>query len=163
MQIRHLLPIAALAAIAACGKTETSEAAAGCGADGIVASNAWARAAGDGQAMSAAYVELCNGAAGADRLVAVRFDGATAVELHQTTMSDDGVASMTPASVGIELPAGETTALAPGGAHIMLIGVNGELAEGGEATLTLEFESAPPLTVAFDVRARTDTTGHGGH
>ncbi|GJL92192.1 copper chaperone PCu(A)C [Hyphococcus sp.] len=151
-----LLPIVALAA---CAKPETSA----CNGDGVAAANAWLRAASEGQPMSAAYVELCNGGDNADRLVAVKFDGAEAVELHQSNMSDDGMASMAPAEGGLELPAHEKTALAPGGAHIMLIGVTEALEEGEEAAITLEFENAPPQTLLFEVRSRNNVSEHGGH
>ncbi len=113
--------------------------------------------------MSAAYVELCNGGDNTERLVAVKFNGAEAVELHQTSMSDAGMASMAPTDNGVELAPHTVTALAPGGVHIMLIGVTEALEEGEEAAFTLEFENAPPQTLLFEVRSRTDVSEHAGH
>ncbi len=159
MHFFRFIPLASIVALSACSQPEPLA----CGGDGIVASNAWLRAAGEGQPMSAGYVELCNGGDKADRLVAARFEGAGAVELHQTIMSDDGVASMTPAADGLVLPPHETLALAPGGAHIMLMGLTEALEEGEEAAVTLEFEHAPPLTLMFDVRSRTEADGDSGH
>ena len=159
MHIIRTLPLAALLMMTACGKQDT----AACGGDGIVASNAWVRAAGEGSPMSAAYVELCNGGETADRLIAVSFDGASAAEVHVTQMSDDGVASMAPAENGIALPPHETMALAPGGAHIMLIGLSAPIEEGEEATITLEFENAGPMTLLFEAKSRVSAAAHEGH
>lgn len=159
MHISRTLTLAAALIIASCAGQENTA----CGGDGITASNAWLRAATEGAPMSAAYVELCNGADTADRLVAVRFDGANAVELHMTMMSEDGVASMTPAADGVSLLPQETTTLAPGGAHIMLIGLTEPIEEGEEAAITLEFENAEPMTILFEARSRMDASGHEGH
>ncbi len=160
MHIFRIVPFSALALLTACTQQETTTACAG---DEIIASNAWVRAAGEGSPMSAAYVELCNGGDTADRLIAARFDDAGAAEVHVTRMSEDGVASMAPAEGGLELPAHEKTELAPGGAHIMLIGLTGPLEEGEEAALTLEFENAEPLNLMFEVRSRVDAAGHSNH
>jgi copper(I)-binding protein len=159
MQLLRLLLLASLLALAACAKPAKQA----CGGDGIVASNAWVRATSEGQPMSAAYIDLCNDGETADRLVAAIFDGAGAAELHQTRMSDEGVASMSPEAHGIALPAHATTALAPGGAHIMLIGVTEALEEGEEAAITLEFENAPPQTLMFEIRGMAEAAAHSGH
>jgi copper(I)-binding protein len=159
MHIRTTILLLPILAFTSCSKPEVSA----CSDEGVVAANAWLRAASEGQPMSAAYVELCNGRDTADRLVAVKFNGAEAVELHQTSMSEDGLASMAPAEDGLELAPHVMTALAPGGAHIMLIGVTEALEEGEEAAITLEFENAPPQTLLFEVRARNDVREHSGH
>lgn len=151
MQILRQFAVASLLVLAACGKPAPSA----CAGEGISASNAWVRAAAEG-GVSAGFVTLCNGGDGADRLVAARFDGAETVELHLTAMGDDGVARMTPIEGGLALPAGEETALAPGGAHIMLIGLTAPIAEGDKAAITLEFERAGPQTVTFEARSRVN-------
>jgi hypothetical protein len=112
--------------------------------------------------MSAAYLRLCNGADVSDRLVAVSFDGAAAAEIHTTSVSEKGVASMAPVEGGLELPPGQMIVLEPGGAHIMLIGVAEPLAEGEIQSLTLQFENAEPLTVPFAVRSSQDAA-HSAH
>ena len=78
-------------------------------------------------------------------------------------MSEEGVASMAPAAGGLDLPAHAETALAPGGAHIMLIGLTAPIEEGEEAAITLEFEKAEPVTLMFEARPRMDASGHQGH
>lgn len=108
--------------------------------------------------MSAAYMTICSAAS--DRLTGARIDGVAAVELHISAMNADNVASMARASDGIALSAGEPVALAPGGTHIMLIGVENGLAAGGFATITLEFENAGARDVEFEIRDATTAHAH---
>jgi copper(I)-binding protein len=63
------------------------------------------------------------------------------VEIHEIVEEDD-VMSMRPIEGGLELPAGESTVLEPGGYHVMLIGLTADLNAGETYTLTLEFERA---------------------
>lgn len=157
--------LAALMAVTACGQNAdpAATAAAACdGADGVVASNAWVREAGEGRSMTAAYVTLCNGGPD-DRLVSASFDGAGSVELHESVTGDNGVVSMVPLDGGLALPKGGEASLAPGGAHIMLMGLTAPLESGDEATLTLQFEHAAPLTLSFEVRSPTEAASHEGH
>lgn len=150
-----------LALLSACGngaEENTAAQTAACSGGGVWASDAWIRAARAGQPTSAAYLTLCNGEETDDKLTSVAFDGAGAVELHVTQMSDDNMASMTP-SHGIPIGAGENAVLEPGGAHIMLIGVSEALAPGDTRNLTLSFENAPDLVVEFEVREQSHEGG----
>jgi copper(I)-binding protein len=52
----------------------------------------------------------------------------------------------------VELPAGETVALEPGGYHIMLLDLAAPLEAGTTVTITLEFERAGAQTVDAEVR-----------
>lgn len=65
---------------------------------------------------------------------------------------DMGMMSMRPVS-SIELPAGKTVKLEPGGYHIMLIGLVNPLEEGKSIEVTLTFENAPKQTLTAPVRA----------
>jgi copper(I)-binding protein len=53
---------------------------------------------------------------------------------------------------GLELPAGKTVSLAPGGYHVMLIGLGQPLKAGSTFDLHLSFEKAPEQTVSVQVR-----------
>ena len=56
---------------------------------------------------------------------------------------------------GIEIPAGETVALEPGGFHIMFMGLNGDPFEVGEevsATLTFEYAGEFEVVCNFEDR-----------
>lgn len=109
---------------------------------------AWARggvAGGNG----AVYATLANDGATADRLVAVKGDAAEAIEIHDMA-TVDGVMRMRKLEA-LEVPAGGTVALAPGGVHIMLIGLKDTLKAGATLTLTFVFETTGEVTAAVPV------------
>ncbi|WDI31658.1 copper chaperone PCu(A)C [Hyphococcus flavus] len=130
-----------------------------CSSDSITVSEAWAR---PGQNMSAAYLRICNGADSPDKLVSASFNGADAVELHTTTLDEEGVARMAPMTDGLELPTGSEVVMEPGGAHIMFIGLTSAIEEGDEPVLSLKFENAPPVEIALEVR-QSDSASHSSH
>lgn len=96
------------------------------------------------------YVTFDNQSDDDERLVGASVDFAAAVELHTTEM-DNGVMRMRQVQ-GIDLPAGETVALEPGGYHIMLIGLEHNLEAGDEFDVTFEFERMGTLTISVPVR-----------
>ena len=112
-------------------------------------------------AMSAGgYLTLVNTGETPDRLLSVEA-GFDRVMLHQSS-EKDGVATMTHVEA-IDLPAGSTVELAPGGYHVMFMGLGGDSLEDGEKIdATLVFEQAGRVEVQFNVEARGDTGGHGG-
>jgi len=113
------------------------------------------------------YLTITNGGDTADRLVSITAEGFAEVSIHETTTDDMGVARMSHVK-GIELPAGETVTLAPGGLHIMFMGLDGDPFEVGEKILaTLTFEKAGTLDVTFNVESRrghnADEMEHSNH
>lgn len=106
---------------------------------------------GDGGTNGVVYMIVENRGSMDDRLVSVDADVAEALELHSVNMSD-GVMQMRQVEDGIELPAGKTVALEPGGLHIMLVGLTGSLEAGDVFDLDLEFEQAGSITVEVEVR-----------
>ncbi len=92
------------------------------------------------------YVTITNTGTSADTLVGVQVDHVNSVELHQTIVEND-VARMEPMTNGIEIPAGATVALAPGGLHMMLMGVEETLAMGETLSMTLVFASGTELVM----------------
>ena len=54
---------------------------------------------------------------------------------------------------GIVIPAGGTVTLEPGGYHVMLMGLTGDLAAGQVVRLTLTFRTAGAIGVSAEVRA----------
>jgi len=72
-------------------------------------------------------------------------------ELHRMEMKN-GVMSMHPEGP-LPLAAGDTVTLAPGGLHLMLIGLKRPLKSGDRFPLTLGFEKQPPVTVEVDVKS----------
>lgn len=53
---------------------------------------------------------------------------------------------------GVALPAGERVVFEPGGYHLMLIGLAAPLEVGTTFDIELEFATAAPMTVTFEVR-----------
>lgn len=99
------------------------------------------------------YLSITNNGAQMERLMAVEADFPR-VMLHTTEMKDD-VARMMHVDT-VEIPAGETVMLAPGGLHVMFMGLNGDPFEVGETIpATLVFEQAGALEVVFNVEERS--------
>lgn len=151
---KRLTLLAAIALVlAACG-----------GGEAIDVGDPWARTSAMMQSAGAVYMDLT--AEEADALVSASVDESVAavVELHETMGGDmgdaddmegegegDGMMSMSPVD-RIDLPAGETVSLEPGGFHIMLLDLAEPLATGETFEVTLEFDSGESRTVEVEVR-----------
>ncbi len=123
----------------------------GAGAEGIVISGAWVRAIAADRPMSAGYVTLCNASKADDALVKASSPAIATVEIHESSRTPQGVVGMRPVK-SIALPAGRPIALAPGGAHLMLIGPLGPLSAGDKIPVTLEFASGKTETLEVEIR-----------
>jgi copper(I)-binding protein len=131
-------------------------------AESVKVANAWVRAPVSGQKTAAAYLELT-----ADRnlaLVAAGSPAAGRVEMHSMTM-DGGVMRMR-ALPRVDLPAGQTVRLAPGGTHLMLLELKQPLKPGDKLPLTLSLQPSEPtasslttITVEAEIRA-AGTSSH---
>ena len=121
----------------------------------------WARPTVSVQKTGAAYLVVRNHGATADRLLGASTPEAERVELHGSTVSADGVASMREQE-GAEVPAGGELKLAPGGLHLMLVNLKGRLFEGTTIPMTLVFERAGEVPVEVMVE-RNSSAGpdHG--
>ena len=69
---------------------------------------------------------------------------------------------------GVDLPAGKTVALKPGGYHVMLLDLNQQLKEGETVPLTLVLEAKDRKRETVEVKAlvrplNTAAPGHKGH
>ncbi len=113
-------------------------------------SGAWARATPPGVSVGAAYLTIAGGSTN-DRLVGADTDRATMVQLH-TVEGSNGVAAMRQVD-GVAVPTGKQVALAPGGTHIMLMGLTRPLVAGETFPLQLRFENAGEQVVQVSVRA----------
>ena len=107
----------------------------------------------------AGYVTILNSGAADDALIGVEADFPR-VMLHDSK-TVDGVASML-ALDAVTIPAGETVTFAPGGMHVMFMGLNGDPLEvGEEIPATLIFENAGRLDVVFKVEEGEPAMDHG--
>jgi len=114
----------------------------------ITVETPWTRAAGAG-GQGAGFITIRN-AGGADRLLSASTPAAGRTELH--TMLRDGDVMRMRAVDAIAVPANGAVTLAPGGLHIMLIGLTRPLAVGEAVPLTLVFERAGAVTVELAVQ-----------
>ena len=95
---------------------------------------------------SAGYLTIKNNGADDDWLMAATSDLARKTELHSMTM-DNGVMRMRKVEGGIPVPAGQMVTLAPGGYHIMLIGLKAPLNAGQAYDVTLDFRLSGQMTI----------------
>ena len=77
------------------------------------------------------------------------------VQIH-TTEETDGVARMIHVDA-LPIPAGETVKLAPGGFHVMFMGLGDPFKDGEEIPATLIFENAGEVEITFDVEPRPES------
>jgi periplasmic copper chaperone A len=131
-------------------------------AGSIAIAHPFARATLPGATVGGAYMGLRNEGATPDRLVAASTPAAERVEFHAMSMEGD-VMRMAPLAGGIEIPAGETVAIAPGGLHLMLLGLKAPLAQGSRVPLTLDFASGARVEVELAVEAPNAGAPAGGH
>ena len=116
----------------------------------LAVEGAWARATPKGAAVGAGYLTIRNDGA-ADRLTGVAVDFGDA-QLHEMKM-DGGVMQMRRLSGGLDIPAHATVQLAPGGYHLMFVGLKHPLVKGETVKATLAFEHAGPIVVDMPVAA----------
>ena len=148
----------------------------------IAVTGVWARSSPTMASAGAAYMTIENIGGADDALLSASVDASVAgsVELHEVVMVEgdggdmgsdmggdmsattmaggmegetDGEGTMRMQQVDkIDLPAGESVELKPGGYHIMLMDLAAPLEEGTTIEITLEFEKATSVTVSAEVR-----------
>ncbi|MBK1718285.1 copper chaperone PCu(A)C [Thiocystis violacea] len=119
-------------------------------ADNITVEDPYARAVPPGQPNSAVFMAILNRGASDRALVGAESPAAKVVELH-THVHEDGMMRMRRVE-RIDLPAGETVTLKPGGLHVMLIGLKGDLQPGDSVELTLIHDDGEKIQVKAPVR-----------
>lgn len=115
----------------------------------VTVSGPWSRATAPTAPTGVAFMTLSTGGE-PDRLLDAESPVAELVELHTHIMDDGGIMRMRPVEA-IEIVPGEPTRLAPGGLHIMLIGLQQPLVRGEQFPLTLIFENAGTLEITVPV------------
>lgn len=100
---------------------------------------------------SAAYVSISNGTEDAVTLTSVSSQVADRIEVHNVEIDDQGTMSMFKIDSLLVEP-DSVTELQPGGAHIMIYGLNEPLTEGEMVTMLLSFDNQPPIPVNFSVK-----------
>ena len=161
--------IAALAAItlSACGGSDGAAKTTSGNADtkGVSVTGAWARTTAPGAKTGAVYLAITS--ENGDTLTAVAVPASVAAEaqMHEATgggeMTHDGGGSAPMNTMmgmrqvhRIEIPAGHTVRLEPGGHHIMLMGLAAPVTAGQKIPVTLTFQQAGKVTVDAVARDR---------
>ncbi len=154
------LGAALLVGLTACGTSEADEAAPA-EDTGVAVSDAWVRATAgtDDPSMTGAFMAIDNEGEENVELVGASSPVAGKVELHEMAMVD-GSMVMRRIEGGIEIEAGFGQVLMPGGNHVMLMGLEDELAPGDEVDLVLEFSDGTEQQLTVPVKEFTEEEGH---
>lgn len=158
VKTRLLLPVVAVITLGAvaCGGDDES----------ITITDPWARTSPAMVTMGAAYMQIT--APAGDTLIGVSVPASIAdhAEIHEMVPAAEADSSMDMGDdssmdmgamvmqqlMSLNLPAGETVELKPGGYHVMLIDLAGPLEIGSTFDLTLDFETADDMVVSVEVR-----------
>ena len=119
---------------------------------------AWARSTVPGQQGTGAFMRL--NASKPMQLVGVATPVAGTAEVHEMKMEGDVMRMRVVPH--LDLPAGQTTELKPGGYHIMLLDLKQPLANGSVVPLTLLFRDASGARSQLEVKVPVATTSPGG-
>jgi copper(I)-binding protein len=125
-------------------------AAGGALAGELTVKSAWARATPPGVTMGVVYFRLENGGSKSDRLLKLKTSVAASASVHRTEIIDD-VARMREVAA-LHIAPGEEIEFAPGGYHVMLMGLKKPLVPARTFVLELVFEVAGPRRVVVTVR-----------
>jgi copper(I)-binding protein len=118
----------------------------------LVLQQGWSRATPNGAPVAGGYLRITNNGSSTDRLLGGTTPAGTAIQVHEMTMKD-GVMMMREIVGGLEIAAGSSVELKPGGNHLMIIGLKQNLREGDHLPITLMFEKAGKVDFDLSVRA----------
>ena len=112
----------------------------------------WLRAPADGDNKAYFYGFFHNSGT-ADRLIAVKGEKFGRIEFHADAKEDEK-------STGIDLPAKQTTTLAPGGAYVLLLDFKKHIEVGWGLEMTLVFEKAGEVVIDAAIDAPDAVHAH---
>ena len=124
--------------------------ASGAMAGELSVTSAWSRATPPGASMGVVYFQIENGGTRSDRLLKLKTSIAASASVHRTEIVDD-IARMREVAV-LHVAPGEKIEFAPGGYHVMLMGLKKPLVAGQKLELELLFEVAGPRRVVVPIR-----------
>lgn len=123
----------------------------------------WVRATVPSQKATGAFMQVM--ATEDSRLVEVQSPVAGVVEIHEMTMEKD-VMKMRALPNGIDLPAGKSIELKPGGYHVMLMALKQQMKEGDTVPMTLVVEGKDKkrtgIEIKVPVKPLANSAGMGG-
>jgi copper(I)-binding protein len=119
--------------------------------------DAWVRGTVATQKATGAFMRLTPSASA--RLVSASSPVAGVVEIHEMAMEND-IMKMRQVP-GLDLAAGRTTELKPGGFHVMLMDLKAPVKSGDLVPLTLVFEDATKQRFTQEIKAPVKALGAG--
>ncbi len=123
----------------------------------VSVNGAWVRATVPQQKATGAFMQL--NAAKDTRLVSASSPLTPVVEVHEMALQNDVmIMRQVPA---VELPAGKTVELRPGGYHVMLMDLKQQVKEGDTVPLTLVFEGKDGKRETREVKAQVRALNAG--
>ena len=124
----------------------------------IAIKDAWIRTSVQGQQATGAFMKIT--AKDNERLVAVSTPVAGVAEVHRMMMEGD-VMKMRPVEGGLEVPAGKTVALTPGGYHVMLMDLKAPLIKDSTVPMTLVFKNDKGVQSKVELKVPVSTVEPG--
>jgi copper(I)-binding protein len=118
------------------------------GESGISVKDPWVRQNPPGTSVTAAYMVIEN-PAGADELLEVSCGCSAEGSLHVIEMKEGSDSMVMKEVPSIAVPPGASVALSPGGSHVMLMGLSGDMGES--VVLELRFRSGARISVTAPV------------
>jgi len=118
----------------------------------------WTRATPPTAPTGGGFLTVTNKGTTPDKLVSAKSPAAGAVEIHEMKM-EGNVMRMRELPSGLEIAPGATVTLAPGGLHLMMMGLKAPLKQGEKVPVTLVFEKAGKIDVELAVEAMGATPG----
>ncbi len=132
-------------------------------AQNVTVADDWVRATVQGQKATGAFMKIT--AKDQAKLVTASSPAAGLVEIHEMKMDKD-VMKMAALPSGLELPAGKTVELKPGGYHVMLMDLKTPLAADSTVPVTLTFQDAKGNKTTQELKLPVKamaTHSHGEH
>ena len=132
----------------------------------LAVKDAWLRATVPAQTVAGAFMQLTSPIDA--RLIEASSPAARAVEIHEMAM--EGNTMKMRQIPGLDLPAGKPVMLRPGGYHLMLIDLKGQLKDGDAVPFTLVVQGREGRRESVEIRAQVRPInamgpgdGHSGH
>ena len=126
----------------------------------VTVSDPWVRATVPAQKATGAFMQLT--AAQDARLVEIKSPVAAVIEIHEMAMEKD-IMMMRALPAGLPLPAGKSVELKPGGYHVMLMELKGQIKEGDSVPLTLIIQGKDGKRITTEIKAPARPLAGGGH
>jgi copper(I)-binding protein len=123
-------------------------------AQSVDVKDAWVRTSVQGQKATGAFMKLT--AKDGAKLVAASSPVAGVTEVHEMKMEGD-IMKMKAVAGGLDLPAGKTVELKPGGYHVMLMDLKAALPKDSTIPLTLVFKDAKGVESRLELKVPVAT------